>query len=184
MVTPGFEQVEETTLYQGQVLHVVQGLFRSPTGDEFRRDAIRSRGAVAIVAIRDGADGPEAAVVRQYRPVLDSWLVEIPAGMRDKDGEEPEATAARELAEEAGLAATSFKLLTVFLNAAGMTDHRTHVFLATGLSEVPTEADGVEEEYLERDWLALRLVPEMIASGALADAKTILGLLLARAALP
>ena len=40
------------------------------------------------------------------------------------------------------------------------------------------------EEYLERDWLALRLVPEMIASGALADAKTILGLLLARAALP
>ena len=183
MVTAGFEQVDETTLYQGHVLHVVQGTFRSPRGDVFQRDAVRSKGAVAIVAVRDGGDGPEAAVVSQYRPVLDSWLVEIPAGMRDKDGEEPAAAAARELAEEAGLAATSYTLLTVFLNAAGMTDHRTHLYLATGLSEVPTEADGVEEEYLERDWVALSRVPELIASGELADAKTIVGLLLAREAL-
>lgn len=182
-MTGSFVQVGETTIYQGHVLHVVQGVFRSPTGVEFRRDAVRSQGAVAVVAVRDGDDGPEAAIVKQYRPVLDTWMTEIPAGMRDKLGEEPVATAARELAEEAGLAATHYELLTVFANAAGMTDQRTHVYLATGLTEVPTEADGVEEEYLERGWMPLRDVTNLVATGVLCDAKTILGLMLAREAL-
>ena len=161
-----FEHVDERTVYEGHVMKLVVAQFRSPDGELFSRDAVRSRGAVGIVAVRPGADGPEAAVVRQYRPVLDAWLTEIPAGMRDRVGEEPETTAARELAEESGLAAQRYTLLTTFANAAGMTDQRTHLFLAEDLREVPKEADGIEERYLETSWIRLADVPELIASGS------------------
>ena len=175
-----FEHVEERTIYEGHVMRLVTATFRSPTGEVFSRDAVRSRGAVGIVAVRPSAAGFEAAVVRQYRPVLDSWLTEIPAGMRDRAGEEPVATAARELAEESGLAADRYTLLTTFANAAGMTDQRTYLFLAESLRAVPQEADGIEEQYLEAGWVNLADVPALIRSGELSDAKTIIGLLLAR----
>jgi ADP-ribose pyrophosphatase len=161
-------------------MRVVQASFTSPDGERFERDLVRAPGAVAVVPVAGGGDrGPEAVLVRQYRPALDEWLVEIPAGLRDKAGEAPEATAARELAEEAGLAAASYELLTVFVNAAGMTDHRTYIYLAGGLSEVPSAADGVEERYLSVERVALADVPALVASGELVDAKTVIGLLLA-----
>jgi ADP-ribose pyrophosphatase len=161
------------------VVHLVEASFRGPGGEEFSRDIVHSPGAVAIVPVADGPEGPEAVVLRQYRPALGDWLVEIPAGLRDKEGEATEATAARELAEEAGLAAERYELLAVFANAAGMTDQRTHVYLATGLRDVPAERDGVEEEYLSVERLPLDRVPALVAAGELSDAKTVIGLLLA-----
>ncbi len=167
-------------IHQGRVLRLVTASFEGPGGERFERDIVRSLGAVAVVAVDLTADGgPEAVVVSQYRPALAEWLTEIPAGMRDVEGEPPELTAARELAEETGFAAEHYELLTVFVNAAGMTDQRTHIYLATGLRSVPSQAHGVEETYMKVSWLALRDVPELIASGELADAKTVVGLLLA-----
>jgi 8-oxo-dGTP pyrophosphatase MutT (NUDIX family) len=170
----------ERTIYEGRVLHLVTAAFRSPDGEPFERDVVRSPGAVAIVPISDGPRGPRALVLRQFRPAVGEWLLEIPAGLRDKPGEPPETTAARELGEEAGLAAARYELVTVFVNAAGMTDQRTHSYLATGLREVPSAADGSEERYLVTEQLDLVDVPAMIAEGRISDAKTIIGLLLAR----
>ena len=96
---------------------------------------MRSPGAVGVVPILFDAEGkPSVVLVRQYRAALDAELLEIPAGMRDVEGEPPEITARRELAEEVGLAAGRLELLTVFHNSAGMTDavdppvprHRPH----------------------------------------------------------
>jgi len=175
-----FSAEGERTIHRGHVVHLVTAAFRSPDGERFERDVIRSPGAVAVVPLVEGPRGPRAVVQRQFRPAVGEWLAEIPAGLRDKPGEPPEATAARELAEEAGLAAERYELLTVFLNAAGMTDQRTHIYLATGLREVPSAADGIEERYLVTSHVDLVDVPEMIAEGRLVDAKTIIGLLLAR----
>ena len=61
-----------------------------------------------------------------------------------------------------------------------MTDQRTYLFLAESLRAVPQEADGIEEQYLEAGWVNLADVPALIRSGELSDAKTIIGLLLAR----
>ena len=174
-----FEQLDERELHRGHVIRLVQASFRGPGGEPFERDVVRSPGAVAVVPVLDGPEGPEAIVVRQFRPAIGEWLLEIPAGLRDKPGEDPEETARRELAEEAGYAAERYELLTVFANAAGMTDQRTHIDLATGLTEVPTGAAGVEETYLTIERIAFRDVPDLIRSGALADAKTLIGLLLA-----
>jgi 8-oxo-dGDP phosphatase len=135
---------------------------------------------VAVVPVDAAAPGvPEVVLLRQYRPALDEWLLEIPAGLRDKPGEPPAQTASRELAEEAGLAAAEYELLTVFVNAAGMSDQRTHIYLARGLSSVPAAADGVEERFLSIERLRLADVPGLVASGELVDAKTVIGLLLA-----
>ena len=175
----GFRPGEERTIHRGRVMRLVSASFTSPDGEVFERDVVRSPGAVAVVPVEEGANGPEVVVLRQYRPALDDWLVEIPAGLRDKEGEPPELTASRELGEEAGLAASGYELLTIFVNAAGMTDQRTHVYLATGLSEIPSAADGVEERFLSVERLALREVPGLVASGELVDAKTVIGLLLA-----
>jgi ADP-ribose pyrophosphatase len=176
---PAFEALGERTLHRGKVLHLVEARFRGPAGEEFSRDVVRSMGAVAVIPVDETPRGPEAVVLRQYRPALGAWLTEIPAGLRDISGEAPDATAARELAEEAGLAAKHYELLIVFENAAGMTDQRTHLYLATGLSEVPVAREGVEESYLEVARLALADVPSLIASGEITDAKTVIGLLLA-----
>ena len=64
---------------------------------------IRHPGAVTVVPLHE--DGT-VTLVRQYRAAVDAMVLEIPAGTRDKEGESPEDTARRELAEEAGLAAS------------------------------------------------------------------------------
>jgi 8-oxo-dGDP phosphatase len=175
---PRFTKVGERRIHQGRVIEVVQADFTGPGGETFTRDLVRSPGAVAVVPVAEGADGPEAVLVRQFRPALGEWLLEIPAGLRDKPGESPELTASRELAEEVGLAAGRYELLTLFVNAAGMTDQRTYVYVAEDLSEVSVASDGVEEEYMEVVRFPLADVRAAISGGVLTDAKTVIGLLL------
>lgn len=175
----GFRHRGERTIHRGRVLHVVEATFTSPDDEEFRRDVVRAPGAVAVVAVDERPAEPEVVLVRQFRAALGEWLEEIPAGLRDKPGEPPEATAVRELAEEAGLAAERYELLTQFVNAAGMSDQRTFIYLATGLSDVPNQADGVEEQYLSVERRPLAEAVAAASAGELTDAKTVIGLLLA-----
>ena len=174
-----FRRLAEETIYQGHVIRVVRADFAGPAGERFRRDVVRSPGAVAVVPVLVGPDGPETLLVRQYRPAIDRWLTEIPAGLRDKPGEDPLDTAVRELIEETGFMARRCTLLTTFLNAAGMTDQQTHIYLAEDLEEVGRAGDGVEEAYLEVLRVPFAAVRPMIDRQELADAKTVIGLLLA-----
>ena len=124
-------------------------------------------------------DGGEVVLLRQYRTPVEGELLEIPAGTRDVDGEDPAGTARRELAEEAGLACESLEELGAFYNSPGFCDELSHLYLATGLSEVPREPDGAEEEWMTVERVKLADVGAMIDRGEIRDAKTIIGLLLA-----
>lgn len=158
---------------------VVRGRFRAPDGSEFTREIIRDRRVVGIVPLLE--DGRTVLVVRQYRPPVDAWMVEIPAGLCDVDGEDdPEVTARRELVEEVGQEADRLELLARVHPSAGLTDCFEHLYLATGLHEVPTDRQGPEEEHMAVEELDLHEVPALIAAGQLTDAKTIIGLLAAR----
>lgn len=119
-------------------------------------------------------------LVRQYRVAIDDSLLEVVAGKRDVDGEALEITAQRELEEEIGLHAGSLELLARFHNSPGFCDELLHVFLATELTEVPMRRDGVEEQAMTIERIDLVDVPSLIESGELRDAKTIIGLTLAR----
>jgi 8-oxo-dGTP pyrophosphatase MutT (NUDIX family) len=158
---------------------VAAAAFEGPDGVRFERDVIRSPGAVGVVAVQFDPEGtPSVVLVRQYRPVLDAEVTEIPAGMRDVDGEPPDETARRELIEEVGLAAGRLDLLTVFHNSVGMTDATTHLYLATDLTPVPPQAQGPEEEAMVVVQVPLADALAEVARGAITDAKTIIGLLL------
>ena len=174
-VAGGFHKVSEREIHAGRVVRLTESVFATPDGGTMTRDIVHHRGAVAVVAV----DGDEVVLLRQYRTPVEGELLEIVAGTRDVGGEEPEATARRELAEEAGLACESLEELGTFYNSPGFCDELSHVYLAPGLSPVPREPDGAEEEWMTIERVGLGAVEAMIARGEIRDAKTIIGLLLA-----
>ena len=180
-----FRKLGERLIYQGKIIRVVSARFTGPGGDQFERDIVFHPGAVSVVPVEfdDGGAGPVAVLVRQYRAPLEQTILEIPAGIRDVDGEPPERTARRELAEEVGLRAGRMEKLCEFQNSPGFSDERVWVYLALDLEECATSAQSVEEQHMTVERIPLDDVPEMIAAGDIVDAKTIIGLCLAREAL-
>jgi ADP-ribose pyrophosphatase len=171
----GFTRLGEEELVRGHVFSVVKARFRGPGGEEFERHVIRHPGAVAVVPLHD--DGT-VTLVRQYRAALDHDLLELPAGTRDLADEAEQGTAERELVEEAGLAASSLEHLVTFHNAPGVSDEAVVVFLARGLTEVADDRQGVEEEAMVVERIALSEALVMIDDGRITDAKTIIALTL------
>jgi 8-oxo-dGTP pyrophosphatase MutT (NUDIX family) len=174
-----FRKVDERRLFDGDFVHVALATFEGESGERFDREVVRHRGAVAVVALTP--DGTRAVCVTQFRPSIEEVLLEIPAGMRDVDGEPPEETARRELEEEAGLRAVGpLDHLVTYVVAVGMTDETLSIYLCRETAPCPARPQSAEEELMEVVEVALDDVPAMIADGRLRDGKTIIGLLLAR----
>jgi len=176
----GFHKRAETEIHRGYVMRVAEVTFEAPAGEEFTRDVIYMPGAVAIVVLDTRSPAPEMVFVRQYRAPLERLLLEIPAGLRDVPGEPPEVTAQRELAEEVGLTAGRLDHLGSYVAAAGVTDQRVELYLARDLSETPSDRHGVEEDYMTVERHTVDQAWQWIRDGTIVDAKTIIGLTLAR----
>ena len=174
---PGFRRVSEEELLRAWLFRVDRFHLLDPDDRPFDRFVIRHPGAVTIVPVHD--DGT-VTLVRQYRAAVDALVLEIPAGTRDKEGESPEATARRELAEEAGLEAATWELLVGTWNTPGISDQHTLIYLATGLTAIPSRPDGVEEGFMTVETIHLDDVDALVADGSLKDETTVLGLYLAR----
>jgi ADP-ribose pyrophosphatase len=174
-MTDGFKQTGERTVFEGYAISVAIGTFIGPDGSAFERDIVRHPGAVSVVPLHD--DGT-VSLVRQYRAAIDGELLEIPAGKRDVDGEAPDITAGRELAEEVGLAAERLDLLAEFYNSPGFADERAFIYLGTGLRACETDLQGIEEQHMTVERVRLDDVLGLISSGEITDAKTIIGLTL------
>ena len=173
---PGFRVVGTTPVSRAGFLSLETRHVVAPDGSTFDRHVVRHPGAVVVVPL----DGDEAVLVRQFRAAVGSEVLELPAGKRDVPGEPPEVTAARELEEEIGCRAAAIEPLCEFYNSPGFTDEHTFVFLASGLTETGRAAVTHEEAEIEIVRVPLAAVDDLIADGTLADAKTIIGLLLAR----
>ena len=139
----------------------------------YQREVVHHSGSAVIVPVHD--DGT-VVLVRQYRHPAVRYLLELPAGTLD-DGELPEAGAARELEEELGLVAERLEKLSEFFVSPGFLEEKMWVYLATGLSEGKLNPD--EDEVLDIVRLPIGDALEMITSGEIQDAKTIIGLILA-----
>jgi 8-oxo-dGTP pyrophosphatase MutT (NUDIX family) len=177
---PGFRRISEEELLRAWLFRVERLQLLDPADHPFERVVIRHPGAVTIVPLHE--DG-SVTLVRQYRAAVDAMVLEIPAGTRDKEGESLEATARRELAEEAGLEARHMELLIGTWNSPGVSDQHTTIFLATGLTPCPARPDGVEEGYMTVETVRLADLDALVADGTLKDETTVLGLSLARARL-
>ncbi len=172
----GFERLEVVERLHGKMGSWRTARFRDPQGGEHEREVVHHVGAVAVVPLHD--DGT-VTLVRQYRVALDALMLEIPAGLRDIEGEPDEVNARRELVEEAGLDAERLELLVRFCNSPGFSDEEVTVFLAQGLREVPHDRQGVEEQAMTLERIDLNAALAMIDDGRITDAKTIIGLLFA-----
>jgi 8-oxo-dGTP pyrophosphatase MutT (NUDIX family) len=174
---PGFRRVSEEELLRAWLFRVDRFHLLDPDDRPFDRFVLRHPGAVTVVPVHE--DG-RVTLVRQYRAAVDAQVLEIPAGTRDRDGEEPEATARRELAEEAGLEASTWELLTGTWNTPGISDQYTLIYLATGLTDVPIRPQGVEERHMTVETIHLDDLDMLVGDGTLKDETTVLGLYLAR----
>lgn len=172
-----FAITQRQRVLSGPVITVDDVVVVAPDGSTHQRQVVAHPGAVSVVAL---TDGDEVVMIRQYRAALDNQLLEIPAGKRDLAGELPEHTAARELAEEVGLAAQEWTVLGEFHNSPGFSNEHSIVFLAQGLREVEHARQGVEEVHLEVVHVPFAEVVDRIRAGEICDAKSIIGLLLAR----
>lgn len=139
----------------------------------YQREVVHHNGSAVIVPVFD--DGT-VALVRQYRHPAVRYLLEVPAGTLAK-GERPEIGAARELKEELGLVAARLEKLSEFFVSPGFCEEKMWVYLATELSEGEQALE--EDEILDVVRLPIAEALEMITSGEIEDAKTIIGLMLA-----
>jgi 8-oxo-dGTP pyrophosphatase MutT (NUDIX family) len=176
-----FHRVTERELFRGSLISVAAGTFEAPDGSTFEREIVHHPGAVSVVPVL-GPSG-EVVMVRQYRAAVDRALLEIPAGKRDVDGEPVEQTARRELEEEVGMRAGRLEQLAEFYNSPGFCDEHSFVFMALDLESCASSAQGVEEQHMTIERVTFDEVMGLIRSGALVDAKSLIGLSLARVAL-
>ncbi|MDR2293882.1 MAG: NUDIX hydrolase [Microbacterium sp.] len=154
--------IERRTSFHGYVWDVVTETFAY--GDEtLTRDFVHHPGAAAVVAL-DDAD--RMILIQQYRHPIRSRDWEIPAGLLDVPGEDTQAAAARELAEEADLQADRWQLLGSIHTTPGGNDEIIHIYLARGLSSVTTDfvREG-EEADMRREWVALNDVIDGVLAG-------------------
>ena len=172
-----FRKLAEERIYDGSLISVGRGTFEAPDGSTFNRDLVHHPGAVSIVPV-DNDNG--VLMVRQYRAAIDADLLEIPAGKRDVEGEPPEETARRELEEEVGMRAGRLQKLAEFYNSPGFSDEYSYVYLGLDLAPTPSSAHSPEEAAMEIERVSLDEVPMLIRTGRLVDAKSIIGLSLAR----
>jgi ADP-ribose pyrophosphatase len=175
----GFRRLSESVVHDGFIWKLAVAEFEAPDGSTFTRDIVRSPGAVAVVPLVFDAEGnPSVVLVSQYRPAYERAIIEIPAGMRDVEGEDTAQVARRELVEEAGLTADDVDLLGEILPSPGMTDSVTTLYVATGCTPVPHDRQGPEEEHMDVLHVPLDDALAMIDRGEIADAKSVVALLL------
>jgi 8-oxo-dGTP pyrophosphatase MutT (NUDIX family) len=143
-------------------------------GEPFSREVVRHRGAVATLAVDED---DEVVLIRQWRAPLARVIYEIPAGTCDVVGEDLEATAVRELEEEAGVRAARLEPLCDMWNSPGWSDQRTVIFLATELTDVPMRPSGPEEVAIEVVRVAFADALSLVTGEGTCDATTALALL-------
>ena len=159
------------TVYEGRILSLEVDRVVEPSGKEVDREVVRHRGSVGILPVTE--DG-RLVLVRQYRYAVQEDLLEIPAGHIDP-GESPDEAARRELIEETGYTASTWRKLAEFFPAPGFTDERMHLFLATGLRA--GEPSPEDDESIECVSIPLEEALDLLRTGAVADAKTLVALL-------
>ena len=169
------EVLQSDELYRGRKIGLRLDRVRLADGRETTRDIVFHPGAVAIVPLLP--DG-RVVLIRQYRHATGEVLLELPAGTRDQPGEAPIDTAARELIEETGYRAGKLTPLAEFYTAPGFCNELMHLFVATDLT-VGDQA-LMDDEAIGVEIVTLDAARALIVDGSIRDAKTIIGLQLAR----
>lgn len=168
------QTVKREYAYRGRVLNLRLDTVRVKDGTETLREIAEHHGAVAMIPLDDSN---HVTLVKQWRAATGRVMLEIPAGTLEVN-EKPEEGAPRELLEETGLTAARWDFLVRFFPSPGILTEEMFLYLARGLSQ--GEQNLMDDEDIEIVRLSLDEAITRIGTGEIADAKTIVGLLLAR----
>ena len=163
-----YEKTTKTTeIFKGKVIDLQLDEVELPNGRTSSREIVKHPGAVAILPIT--TEG-KLVLVRQYRKALDKVIVEIPAGKLEK-GEEPLASAKRELEEETGYKADKLDFIVSFYTSPGFADEIIHLYITDTLEKGQLAPD--EDEFLDVLEVNLEEAEEMVENQTIHDAKTV-----------
>lgn len=175
---PGaWPQVDSRVEFENPYLTLTVDTIAGPDGGEHPRIVVHPRRAVGVVAVDEDR---RILLVEQYRHPMGRRMLEIPAGLMDVEGEEPQQTAARELAEEADVAAGTWRELMQISPTVGYSTEVITLFTATHLTPVP-EAERTPREAEEADmahwWVDVDEAVAACLDGRISDAKTVIAVL-------
>lgn len=164
------ETVSEETVFQGRLLKVRRDRIRLPDGGQATREFVVHPGAVMIVPLL-----PDSRLVmeRQWRYPLARVMLEFPAGKLEP-GEPTLRCAQRELLEETGYRASEWALAGVLHNAIAYSNEHIEIWFARGLTAGERRLD--DGEFLDLELVDEAELDRLCASGAVTDAKTLIGL--------
>lgn len=164
-------------VFDGKIIRLEHWTVKLPNGNLALREVACHPGASAVVALDDQDN---IILVQQYRAPIGRLTLEIPAGKFDHPGEDPLLCAQRELSEETGLLADSWRKLTVLETTPGFCNERIHIYLATGLKQGEIHPD--EDEFVATLRMPLKEAVAKVMDGTLRDGKTALAIMMAAAA--
>ncbi|ALM19408.1 ADP-ribose pyrophosphatase [Mycobacteroides abscessus] len=164
----------------GGILALRRDRVAMPGGGSATREVVEHYGAVAVAAVDEAG---RVALVYQYRHPLGHRLWELPAGLLDIAGEDSQRAAARELLEEAGIEAGTWRVLVDAAASPGFTDEVVRVFLATGLSHPGRGESHDEEADMTVHWVPLSEAVSMVMAGEVVNAIAVAGILATHIAL-
>ncbi len=158
-------------IHEGTIVNLRSSEYRRPDGTVVTREVMDHPGAVVMIPVEDD----HVLLVRQPREAVEEYTLELPAGKLDHPGEDPLACARRELAEEVGRDAATWRDMGGFYTAPAILTEFIHCYMATDLTEHDGAHSGDEDEDIE-------VVPWPLADlgaaiDAVRDAKTLIGLL-------
>lgn len=157
-------------VYKGQKVNLKISEFVLPNKTKVKKEVVEQRGASLIIPVlKDG----KLVMVEQYRPILDAWLLEFPAGTIE-EGENALSCAKRELVEETGYVAQKMKELFKGYPSPGYSNEILHVFVASELVETQARPENYELIKIER--FNANEAISMIMDGRIQDIKTIAAL--------
>ena len=163
--------IKSKNVFKGKLLNVFLDDIKLSNGTNSTREFIKHPGASACIPLLNQSN---IILVKQYRYSLRSEMLEIPAGKLDKI-ETPEDCASRELEEEIGFQANKLTLLTKIHPAVGFCNEVIWLYLAEDLTETSINPD--KDEFIEIVPTSVEDAMNMIKTGIISDAKTIISLL-------
>jgi ADP-ribose pyrophosphatase len=161
--------ISSKELLRTPIFWVTEDRAVDPAGFEIERAIVQHHGSAVMLPVDEKG---RALLVKQYRLPARQYLWELPAGRLD-EGEKLLAAAKRELQEETGFRARKWRKLISFYPSPGFLAEEMTIFLATEV--VQGEAAPMEDERIEIGWFKPRNIEEMIRTGKIRDAKTIIG---------
>jgi 8-oxo-dGTP pyrophosphatase MutT (NUDIX family) len=161
----------ERTVYDSQWVRVGLADISVPSGERFEHHTVWFPAAAMTVVFDDAGENVPLSWRHRFAPEVWNW--ELPGGIVE-DGEDPEATAAREIEEETGYRPRSMEHLVTFEPAVGMLRNPNHVYLARGAELVRDPSELNEGRFR---WVPYSKVPELIRSGQVLNSGALVALL-------